>query len=239
MQKIQKKIALWILDLTINIAIIFVLVIVIQKWIIAPFDVHGSSMCDTMNFIDGECQSGIGEKIIINEALYLFNEPERGDVVVFNTEDSGDKFYIKRVIGQPGETVEIKDGEVYVTTIEREIIQLDETYLNIDNKGNTKVYYSDMSVFEVPEEHYFLLGDNRKGSTDSRTCFNGGGLTLDCKNSPEKAFVHKDYIRGKASVVWWPLSNIRLIEDFKYMTEEENTTPIAEDQENSESLEEK
>ena len=240
MQKLNKKIYLWVLDLAINIAIIFVLVIVIQKWIIAPFDVHGASMCDTMNFINGECHNDIGEKIIINEALYLFNDPERGDIVVFNTEDSGDKFYIKRVIGLPGETIEIKDGEVYLTTIEGEIIQLDEPYLNIENKGNTKVNYTNVSIFEVPEEHYFLLGDNRKGSTDSRTCFTGGGTTLsECKKNPTKAFIHEDNIRGKAAVVWWPLSNIRLVEDFDYSFEEETEETLEENQDNSESLEEK
>ncbi len=230
MKKTGNKIFLWLIDLTINIAIIFALVIIIQKWIIAPFDVHGQSMCDTMNFIDGECQSGIGEKIIINEALYIFNSPERGDVVVFNTEDSGDKYYIKRVIGLPGETVEIKDGKIYITTAEEESFELEESYLNADNKDNTKTYYSNMSVFEVPENEYFLLGENRKASTDSRSCFAAGTLSIDCQNSPEKAFVEVERIRGKASIVWWPLSNMRHIPGFDYTLE---------NQENSESLEEK
>ena len=232
MKNLKNKLSIWLLDLAINAAIIAALVIVIQKWIIAPFEVHGSSMCNTMNFIDGKCETGIGEKIIINEALYLFNNPERGDIVIFNTEDSEDKYYIKRVIGLPGETIEIKNGEIYISTADKELIQLEESYLNIENKGKTSVNYAKISVFEVPEDQYFLLGDNRKASKDSRTCFKSGSELAECKNNPEKAFVHKDYIRGKAWLVWWPLSNIRQIESFSF-SEEINH------QENSESLEEK
>ncbi len=227
----RKKISLWFLDLAINIAIIFVLVLIIQKWIIAPFDVHGQSMCDTMNFIDGKCKNGIGEKIIINEAVYIFNDPERGDIVVFNTKDSEDKYYIKRVIGLPGETVEIIDRKIYVTTTKGEKIELNEAYLNLVNKDNTNSGYNSSSVFEIPEGKYLMLGDNRMNSTDSRTCFSGNTQNAeDCKNNPEKAFIDRENIRGKAWLVWWPLSNLRHIDGFEYITE---------NQENSESLEEK
>ena len=237
MKNNRKKIFLWILDGVINLATILILVVVIQKWIIAPFDVHGSSMCDTLNKINERCSTTVGEKIIINEALYLFNDPERGDIVVFKTEDSEDKFYIKRVIGLPGETIKITEGEVYLTKTDGEEIMLDETYLNSDNKGNTKVNYTNISEFNVPAEHYFLLGDNRGASTDSRTCFSSQGSSLsECKKNQEKAFVHKDYIRGKAAVVWWPLQNIRLIKDYQYSFEAEEELN---NQENSESLEEK
>ena len=105
MKEKTKKVLLWLLDLIINIGIIFVLVLVIQKWIIAPFDVSGASMCDTLNLINNECHNCYGEKIIINEAVYLFNEPERGDIVVFKVPNSEEKYFIKRIIGLPGETV--------------------------------------------------------------------------------------------------------------------------------------
>ena len=76
-----------------------------------------------------------------------------------------------------------------------------------------------------------MLGDNRMNSTDSRTCFSGNTQNAeDCKNNPEKAFIDRENIRGKAWVVWWPLSNLRHIDGFEY---------IIENQENSESLEEK
>lgn len=210
MKEKDKKVLLWLLDLGINIVIIVVLVVVIQKWIIAPFDVSGSSMCDTLNIVKGECVRGEGEKIIINEALYIFGEPERGDIVVMKPQADGDKYFIKRIIGTPGDTVEIKNGEVYVNDI-----QLEEGYLNSDNKGKTQPFFSDFSKFEVPAEKYFLLGDNRIASTDSRSCFQNS-VSLDCKTNPEKAFIERKNIRGKAWFVWWPLPNIRLIHHTEY-----------------------
>ncbi|MDA1061109.1 MAG: signal peptidase I [bacterium] len=228
MEEKKKKILLWLLDLGINIAIIIILVLVIQNWIIAPFDVSGSSMCDTLNYIDGECKSGYGEKIIINEATYVFNDPERGDVVVFKSPGTEDKYFIKRIIGVPGDTLEIKEGDVYINDV-----KLKETYLNSTNRGNTKSYFSDFNVFNVPEDKYFLMGDNRNSSRDARTCFRNE-IDLDCKNNPDEAFVEKSEIRGKAWVVWWPLSNIKILSHHKYFELE-----LSEDQENSESLAEK
>lgn len=220
-----KKILLWLLDLGINIAIIIILVVVIQKWIIAPFDVSGSSMCDTLNLVDGQCETGYGEKIIINEAVYVFGEPERGEVIVFKSPGDDEKYFIKRIIGIPGDKIEIKDGNVFVNDI-----QIEEDYLNGENKGNTKTYFSSFSEFLVPEDHYFLLGDNRNSSTDSRSCF-GHTIDIECKNNPQRAFIKNEDIRGKAWFVWWPLSNIRLIKTADY--------PELKNQESSESLEEK
>lgn len=213
MKEKSKKILLWLLDLGINIAIIFILVVVIQKWIIAPFDVSGASMCSTLNDIDGKCKNGYGEKIIINEALYLFNDPDRGDIVVFKVDegDGEEKYFIKRVIGLPGDTVEIKGGYVYLTPKgSKEKVQLKEDYLNVNNNGSTKAYFSGFNVFKVPDAHYFVLGDNRQASTDSRSCFRSN-ISITCKDHPEEAFVDREAIRGKAWVVWWPLKSIRLL----------------------------
>lgn len=227
-----KKILLWLLDLGINVAIIFILVLIIQKWIIAPFDVSGASMCDTLNNINGQCTNSYGEKIIINEAIYLFNEPERGDVVVFRIEDSEEKYFIKRIIGLPGDTIEIKGGEVYVMPKNsKEKIKLKEDYLNAENRGNTKSYFSGFSTFNVPEDKYFVLGDNRQQSTDSRSCFQSN-IAISCKDHPEQAFIDRKAIRGKAWVVWWPLKNIRTLSRGEY-------PEIPENQANSESLAEK
>lgn len=215
-----KKILLWILDIGLNLLIIFALVFVIQKWIIAPFDVSGSSMCNTLNFIDNECHTGYGEKIIINEAGYAFNDPQRGDIVVFKAPhenpDDEEKYFIKRVIGIPGDTVEIKSGSVYVKPQQSDkSIKIEEPYLSEKNSGNTQPYFSNFSVFEVPEGKYFLMGDNRQASTDSRSCFQSS-ISLDCKQNPEKVFIERKQIRGKAWVVWWPLSTLRLLDAYRY-----------------------
>ncbi len=235
-----KKVLLWLLDLGINIAIIFGLVVIIQTWIIAPFDVSGASMCDTLNNIHGQCEKGYGEKIIINEAVYAFGDPQRGDIVVFNVnhgeEGTEDKFFIKRVIGMPGETVDIRGGWVYITKPgESKSVRLEEFYLNKTNRGNTVAYFDDFTVFEVPEDRYFLLGDNRIASTDSRSCFKGA-ISQDCKDNPEEAFGNIEDIRGKAWLVWWPISSVRVIDKTYYPELEEG--PENQD-DNSESLEEK
>lgn len=224
-----KKILLWLLDLGINVAIIFILVLVIQKWIIAPFDVSGASMCDTLNNVNGECTNSYGEKIIINEALYLFNDPERGDIVVFKIEGTEEKYFIKRIIGLPGDTVEIKAGDVYVTpTGIKEKIKLKEDYLNATNRSNTKSYFSGFSVFNVPENKYFVLGDNRQQSTDSRSCFQSNNIDISCKDHPEAAFIDRKAIRGKAWVVWWPLKNIRTLKKTEYPEIQANSESLAE-----------
>lgn len=216
MEEKKKKLLLNILDIVANVVFILVLVLVIQKWIIAPFDVSGSSMCNTMNFIDDKCISGKGEKIIINEAVYLFNKPERGDIVVFKATEQVDKYLIKRVIGLPGETIEIKNGEIYVTPAgDTQSYLLEEPYLSEENIHHTQPHIPGIETFNVPENSYFLLGDNRNASTDSRSCF-ASSLSNDCKLHPEDSFISRENIRGKAWVAWWPFSKLRVIPHQEY-----------------------
>jgi signal peptidase I len=213
----EKTLKHTIVDIVINLAIIIILVLVIQKWIIAPFDVYGSSMCDTINNIEGECQSGFGEKIIINEIGYQISGPQRGEIVIFKApQEDETRFFIKRIIGTPGDKIRIDDGEVYLTaTGTDKEIKLDEPYLNKVNKGTTENYFSDFNQFDVPEGKYFLMGDNRRASTDSRTCFQPG-IKISCKDNPERVYIEEDSIRGKAWVVWWPLGSMRQIDHATY-----------------------
>lgn len=210
-----KKVLLWILDLGINVVIIFGLVMILQTWIVAPFDVYGPSMCNSLNFLNDKCQNAYGEKIILNEAVYLFGKPERGDIVVFKPTDDSDKYFIKRIIGLPGEIVNIKEGKVYITDTKGTTFELKEDYLNDTNKNNTDTYFSDLSTFEVPEGEYFMLGDNRIESTDSRSCF-ASVISSECRKQKDKAFVKEENIRGKASIVWWPLNSIRILHQPEY-----------------------
>ena len=113
-----------------------------------------------------------------NPSRFLFHGPERGDVVVFRYPRDPSRDFIKRVIGVPGDTVEIRDG---VVTVNGTV--LDEPYIN----GGAN---SDMAVKVVPEGSYFVMGDNRPNSSDSRSW----------------GFVPEENIIGKAMFSYWPLS---------------------------------
>lgn len=129
----------------------------------------------------------------------------------------------------PGETVEIKDGYIHITSDKNGIfsMKLEEKYLNEDNKGKTEPFVRDLTTFEVPEEHYFLLGDNRRASTDSRSCFEST-ISPQCRENPENAFVPRENIRGKTWIVWWPLSNIRIVGHKEYNVDQAVSESLAE-----------
>jgi signal peptidase I len=95
------------------------------------------------------------QRLVVNKAVYHFREPERGNVIVFEPADGRQADYIKRVIALPGETVEIKDGLVYVDGS-----PLDESYIKEPPRYT-------LQPREVPEDNYFVLGDNRNNSNDS------------------------------------------------------------------------
>ncbi len=129
------------------------IVLPIRIYIAQPFIVSGSSMDPT--FKDGEY-------LIIDEISYRFENPDRGDVIVFRYPQDTTKFFIKRIIGLPGETVNIKDSTI---TIEEAngtstSFTLDESYLSHPTWSTTRIKLSD--------EEYFVMGDNRPASSDSR-----------------------------------------------------------------------
>ena len=179
-------------------------------------------MCDTLNNIDGSCQHGFGEYLIVNKAVYHnffgwnFRDPQRGDIVVFKPPQSEDEYYIKRVIGQPGEEVEIKDGAVYVYNENYpDGFKIPEYYLSDRNSGKTYMFTKDMSRFKITEDHYFVLGDNRQESTDSRTCFLPP-LSKECSDGG-RHLLAADRIEGKAMLVLWPFNKIRLLGNPSYV----------------------
>ena len=211
-----------LLDIALNLLIVFALVFIIQTFIASPFKVYGPSMCDTINNINGECQHGYGEYIIVNKLIYhdffgwSLSEPSRGDVIVFHPPHSEDQFYIKRIIGVPGDTIKLIDGKVYLFNSEHETgYELPEPYLNEINNGHTNPSTNRVTTFEVPEGEYFVMGDNRLQSTDARSCFRDpfeGG----CRGDSNGYYLPKDNIEGKASVVLWPLNKIRTIKTAEY-----------------------
>lgn len=150
---------------------------VVLAWFLATFVlmnayIPSGSMKNTLNEKD---------RVIGLRLAYLFDEPERFDVVMFKYPDDETKDYIKRIIGLPGETVTIKDGRVYINDSK---VPLDEPYLREE-----PLAIGD-GVYEVPEDSYFMLGDNRNSSKDSRLW--------------ENKYVHKDKILAKAMFRFYP-----------------------------------
>lgn len=132
--------------------LIVVVVIPIRVFIISPFVVDGESMHPTFENLD---------YLIVDEAVYNFKAPSRGEVVVFRYPGNPSIFYIKRIIGLPGETVSIVRGEVTVTTVDGKLLTLTEPYIVNEDATYTK-------KVSLNAEEYFVMGDNRPNSSDSR-----------------------------------------------------------------------
>jgi signal peptidase I len=147
-----KEQALKVWDLIKFALIALAIVIPIRLYIAQPFVVSGDSMFPT--FHDGQY-------LIIDEISYILNGPSRGDVVVFRYPLQPSRFFIKRIIGMPNETISIKDGSVTITNKDNPNgFTITEPY--IDEKFNTTESYT------TGEGEYFVLGDNRNRSSDSR-----------------------------------------------------------------------
>lgn len=126
-----------------------IIALVLNNFIIANSRVPSGSMENTIM---------TGSRVIGSRLSYITKDPERGDVVIFHYPDDPSIYYVKRVIGLPGETVNIIDGKVYINDSET---PLDEPYLKEPMEGSWGPY-------EVPEGCYFMMGDNRNDSRDAR-----------------------------------------------------------------------
>jgi signal peptidase I len=171
--KLAFEVKSWFRDILLAFAIaIFIVIFVVQ-----PVKVEGTSMQPRL--VDQE-------RIFVNRFIYRFQDIHRGDVVVFWYPRDHSKSFIKRVMGVPGDKVEIRSGSVYVNGT-----RLDEPYLNPAFKG-----YKSFPPVLVPLGQYFVLGDHRDSSNDSRSW----------------GFVNHDLIYGKAIFSYWPVSRVGLVE---------------------------
>lgn len=139
-------------DLFTLVVLIVVVVIPIRLFVISPFVVDGESMHPTFENLD---------YLIVDELIYDFHAPARGDVIVFRYPGDPSIFYIKRIIGLPGETVAINHGVVSITTPAGTTFALSEPYIVDEDVTYTK-------TVTLNAGEYFVMGDNRPNSSDSR-----------------------------------------------------------------------
>lgn len=169
-------------------AIIFALILalVVRNFLFTPIIVDGESMLPTL---------GDENRMIVNKLGYLISEPERFDIIVFHAEEEKD--YIKRIIGLPGDKITYKNDILYINDIALEEKFLTEFKTNLTASPLTGDFeLEDISNYEyVPEEHLFVLGDNRRYSKDSRHI----GL------------ISYEEIIGKADIVFWPFEDLRIV----------------------------
>ena len=164
--------------------IVFIVVVVAASYLIVTFvgqrtEVSGSSMETTLSS---------GDQLIVDKISYRFRDPKRYDIVVFPYRYEESTYYIKRIIGLPGETVQIVDGMVYINGS-----PLNEHYGNevIEDPGSAA------EPITLGEDEYFVLGDNRNNSQDSRASNVG--------------LIHRDELLGRAWVRIWPLDQFGVI----------------------------
>lgn len=162
-------------ELVESIVIAVVLVIIIRAFIFQLFFIPSLSMLPTLDK---------GDRILVTRFSYWLSEPERGDVIVFKYPKDPKKDYIKRVIGKPGERIQLKDNNLLINGK-----LIDEPYL-------PPLVFQDYGPIEVPANHYFVLGDNRNNSEDSRYW----------------GFLPFDNIKGKAQFIYWPVKRIQMLD---------------------------
>ena len=175
MKEIIKELAGWLL---------YIVLIIALTWIVVTFvgqrtEVSGSSMETTLSDED---------QLIVDKMTYRFRDPKRYDIVVFPYQYQDNTYYIKRIIGLPGETVQILSGMVYIDGM-----RLDEHYGDeiMENPGIAE------EPLTLGEDEYFVLGDNRNNSSDSR--------------ASDVGLIHRKDLIGRAWIRVWPLSQIGVI----------------------------
>ena len=184
---IWEELLSWITSFAISFTILALFLVFVGK----PFTVSGQSMYPTLHDSDRMFMSKLGD-------IHRF------DVVVLQAPDQ-DKEYIKRVIGIPGDTIEVKDGKLYING---QVV--DQPFINKETLVNKTVYIDDFTLQEltgelkVPEGKYFVMGDNRGVSKDSRMI----------------GFIERSAIEGKAVFTIWPFNRIGGQTNYSYLYSE-------------------
>ena len=188
----KAKSAIW--EWVESIVIAFILAMVIRTFIVQAFKIPTGSMRPTLLE---------GDRILVNKFIYgaripftdirlpALGQPRRGDIIVFRSPEDGKKDFVKRLIATEGETVEIRDGKIYIDNkVVEEPVSIKGVYYH--NNGD---YGSRSQVIKVPKDSYYALGDNSSSSRDSRYW----------------GFVPKSNLIGKVIVIYWPIHRMKTI----------------------------
>jgi len=166
----------------------------LRPFVIQAFFIPSGSMLPTLQE---------GDRILVSKFIYFFRDPEPGEIVVFNAPpaaDPGDKDFIKRVVGTPGDELCVKDGALY-----RNDERIVEDYLA---EKPTYVWPSSGSCVSVPADNYVVMGDNRNDSNDSHRWSAMNPTTGQVEPRP---YVPRENFLGEAMVIFWPPHRIRII----------------------------
>ena len=162
----------------IAILVAFIIALFVDNFLIVNAQIPSGSMENTIM---------TGDRVVGNRLSYLTKDPERYDVIIFKYPDDESQLFIKRIIGLPGETVEIRDGHIYIDGSSAPLEDVETKEYMVGNYG----------PYTVPEGCYFVMGDNRNDSKDSRYWIN--------------PYVSKDKILGKAVFRYWPITEMKTI----------------------------
>lgn len=185
-KNIFQRIGVFVGDLIETFVMAGAIFVVVYFFLVQPHQVTGNSMIP--NFEDGEY-------LLTDKVSYHFRPPQRGEVVIFKAPQNQEKDFIKRIIALPGEKVKLEKGEIFINQE-----KLEENYLPSSTPTLPKSLISEGQEVVIPLDEYFVLGDNRQFSSDSR----------------DWGTVSKDLIIGKAWFRYWPLNELSLIPQVSY-----------------------
>ena len=181
-----KRIVNFFLDFVETAVVALSIFVVVYLFLVQPHEIKGGSM---------EPSFHNNEYILTDKISYRFKEPKRGDVVIFKAPKNPDVDYIKRIIGLPGERIKIQNGGVYINGK-----KLNEPYIRDITVLTSTQYLQEGVETTVPSGYFFVMGDNRTGSMDSR----------------EFGPIAENIIIGHAIIRYWPLSTLGLVSGISY-----------------------
>jgi signal peptidase I len=182
-----------IIDWIVTIAGAIAIVLAIKAWVVNPYRIPSSSMEPTLHCATpgSGCTSRFSDRVLANRFIYHLRDPHRGEIIVFNVPKAAEEacgaggVFVKRIIGLPGDVWQERQGFVYINGR-----KLDEPYIKKDRRD-----FSSYPARKIPKANYFMMGDNRQSSCDSRRW----------------GTVPRANIIGKVFAIYWPPQRIRLM----------------------------